>query len=107
MMMKASTWFGASTLNRTVAGTTDFTISKRPARKAPTILLDHGSIISKPLAKGEGVSVTITSGHAWITVEGEGRDHILVAQDQRDFTGPGLLVIEALERGAWVQMNWR
>jgi hypothetical protein len=47
----------------------------------------------------------VTIGHAWITMEGDARDHVLTSNEEREFAGPGLLVIEGLEQGARIQFG--
>jgi hypothetical protein len=112
MIMRTSVWFDEATLDRTVANSannrsrsTDTSSSWKPAPKAPTVQLARGGIFSRPLEKGEQVSVTVTTGHAWITMEGDAEDHVLTTDEEREFTGPGLLVIEGLEQGARIQLR--
>jgi hypothetical protein len=51
------------------------------------------------------LTVMVASGHAWITMEGDTQDHVLISHEEREFTGPGLLVIEALEQGARIRLG--
>lgn len=112
MIMRASIWFDELAMNR--ASTTDSasghartseSFSWQPAPKAPTVHLERGSVFSRPLEDGERLTVQVTSGHAWITMEGDARDHVLTSNDEREFAGPGLLVIEGLEQGARVELQ--
>jgi hypothetical protein len=73
----------------------------------PTVQLQRGSIFSKSLEAGEHVTARGISGHAWVTMEGDARDHVLSANEELEFTGPGLLVMEGLEQGAHVQLQAR
>lgn len=107
MIMRASVWSDEATLDREVADSaskrrrsTDTSSSWKPTSKSPIVHLERGSIFSKAMEEGERVSVTVTAGHAWITMEGDAEDHVLTARESREFTGPGLLVIEGLEQGA-------
>ncbi|HSI62575.1 MAG TPA: DUF2917 domain-containing protein [Candidatus Saccharimonadia bacterium] len=105
--MKASALFdtgGIASRSSDLSASSTQTTVARPARKAPTVVLERGSVMSRPLQKGETLRVSVSIGHAWITMEGDARDYVLTAHDQHEFAGPGLLVIEGLEQGAWVQM---
>jgi hypothetical protein len=111
MIMRASVWFDEATLERELANSattrtrsTD-TPSWKPAPKAPTVQLERGSIFSRPLGKDERLTVRVTFGHTWITMEGDARDHVVTSNEEREFAGPGLLVIEGLEQGARVQLG--
>lgn len=110
MNMRAFIWFDEATLDREVADPagdrshSKDTPSWKPTPKSPTVQLERGCIFSKLLANGEHVYVAVTSGHAWITLEGDAQDHVLTSHEKREFSGPGLLVIEGLEQGARVQM---
>ena len=110
MNMRASVWFGEATLESEVASSTSDRArlthaSRRPAPKAPTVQLGRGSIFSRPLEMGERLSVLVTTGHAWITMEGDAQDHVLTSNEEREFAGPGLLVIEGLEQGARIRLG--
>ncbi|WP_425468381.1 DUF2917 domain-containing protein [Roseimicrobium gellanilyticum] len=108
--MRASLWFDEATLDRGAADsassrTRPAESSRRPAPRTPAVQLERGCIFSRPLEEGECVSVMVTTGHAWITMECDVRDHVLAANDERVFAGPGLLVIEGLEQGARLQLK--
>jgi hypothetical protein len=113
MIMKASVWSDEATLDREVADSASShtrtrstgSSSRRPSLMAPTVQLERGGIFSKLLENGEHVSVTVTSGHAWITMEGDVQDHVLTSHEEREFFGPGLLVFEGLEHGAKIQLQ--
>ena len=49
------------------------------------------------LAEDEQVRLVLESGTAWVTLEGDAEDHMLVKEDRARFSGPGRLVIESLE----------
>lgn len=72
---------------------------------ALTMQLGRGDIFSKMLERGECLAVTVTSGQAWITLEGDAEDHVLGPQEMRVFHGPWLLVMEGLEMGAGVEVS--
>lgn len=107
MNMRASFWFDEATLERDVASSattrtrsTDTSSSCWPAPKTPTVQLPRGGIFSTPLENGERLNVMVISGHVWITMEGDAQDYILASEQEHEFSGPGLLVIEGLEQGA-------
>ncbi|QIF03022.1 DUF2917 domain-containing protein [Roseimicrobium sp. ORNL1] len=109
--MRASVWSDETTLDRETASpaskssrSTNPSTSWKPTPKSPTVQLARGGTFSKPLEKGERVSVTVTAGHAWITMEGDAQDHVLTVHERHEFAGPGLLVIEGLEQGARIQL---
>jgi hypothetical protein len=113
MIMRASVSFDGTTLEREVAESaknsfraTD-TASRNPSPKftSPAVQLARGCVFSQHLEKYERVSVTVTTGYAWITMEGDAEDYVLTANDAREFTGPGLLVIEGLEQGAQIKLQ--
>lgn len=111
MIMRDSVSFDEATLEREVADSAKnrplssaYTSSQKPTSKAPTMQLLRGCVFSKPLEKGESVSVTVTSGHVWITMEGDAQDHVLTVHERLEFAGPGLLVFEGLEQGARIQL---
>ena len=112
MIMRASVSFDEAMLEREVADSAknrhlscSHTPSRKPTPKAPTMQLQRGCIFSKPLEEGERVSVAVITGHAWITMESDAEDHVLTAREEREFLGPGLLVIEGLEQGARIQLQ--
>jgi hypothetical protein len=113
MIMRASVVYDEVTLDREVAHSASSHIrtrstgssSRRPSLMAPMVQLDRGGIFSKLLENGEHVSVTVTTGHAWITMEGDVQDHVLASHEEREFFGPGLLVFEGLEQGARIQLQ--
>ena len=110
MNMRASVWFDEATLECEVAKAPtrerahNRESSGRPARRTPTVQLERGSVFSKPLENGERLLVTVTMGHAWITMEGDAQDYVLTANEEQAFAGPGMLVIEGLQQGARVHL---
>ena len=57
----------------------------------PTACLARGAVAS--LAEHEGETLHCTSGHLWVTVEGEGIDHILMAGESLPIPNEGKIVI--------------
>jgi hypothetical protein len=111
MIMRTSVGLDEATLDRELTDPADTRTRStnispwRPASKAPSVQLERGSVFSKPLEKGERLSVTVMYGHAWITMEGDAQDHVLTSHEEREFAGPGLLVLEGLEQGARIRLG--
>lgn len=61
-------------------------------------------VLSCQLEPGERVVVRVKHGHAWATLEGDREDYVIAEGDPRAFSGPGLLVVQALEPGAVAQI---
>ena len=47
-----------------------------------------------------GVSLTVTRGRLWLTVDGQAQDHVLMAGQSLHLAGPARLRLGALELGA-------
>lgn len=58
--------------------------------------LTNRSIHSIRLEDGQVVRITVISGTAWVTQEGDPEDYILSPTSPLTLTGPGLLVVEAI-----------
>jgi quercetin dioxygenase-like cupin family protein len=59
--------------------------------------LARGGLRSEHLSAGQHFQLTCLTGECWITLEGDPTDHVLSQGDTLHLTGPGLLVIEALD----------
>lgn len=58
-----------------------------------------------PLAPGETLRLEVTRGTLWATQTGHSDDWILHAPVTQEFTGPGLVVIEALTASAALRLS--
>jgi hypothetical protein len=54
------------------------------------------------LEHGKGKHLLCTSGRLWVTLEHEGNDHILEPNESLDIEENGLVVISALNSGAFM-----
>jgi hypothetical protein len=61
------------------------------------ITLKRRAVASLDLAADDCLRLTTRDGTAWVTLEGSANDFVLTCSDPLEFTGPGRLVIEALE----------
>lgn len=70
--------------------------------KAPAVpsRLPARATRSLRLGTGESAELRLHTGHAWITMENDPFDYAATAGEVLRFSGPGLLVVEALEAGA-------
>jgi hypothetical protein len=61
------------------------------------ISLKRRAVTSLDLTAGDRLRLTTRDGIAWVTLEGSAEDFVLSSASPLEFTGPGRLVIEALE----------
>lgn len=59
-------------------------------------ILEEGDVISRDLAVGENLEISLISGAIWITQEGDPEDYVLHPGEKLRLIGPGKVVIEAL-----------
>jgi len=61
------------------------------------ISLKRRAVASLDLTADDSLLLTTPGGTAWVTLEGAADDFVLTSSNPLEFTGPGRLVIEALE----------
>lgn len=61
------------------------------------IFLNRRTVASLDLSADDRLRLSTSNGSAWVTLEGSPDDFVLSSSSPLDFTGPGRLVIEALE----------
>jgi hypothetical protein len=61
------------------------------------IFLNRRAVASLDLTADACLRLTTRGGTAWVTLEGAADDFVLTCSNPLEFTGPGRLVIEALE----------
>lgn len=65
--------------------------------------LASGNYVNAPrirswvLDSTQGILLKGWQGHAWVTMEGDPKDHLLAPGTELQFFGPGLLVVESLD----------
>lgn len=69
-----------------------------------TLSLARREIVSHRLVGGEKIQFRSVLGILWITMEGDSEDHVLSTGELFEVNGPGLLLLEALEDEAMVEM---
>ncbi|MCW1883529.1 DUF2917 domain-containing protein [Luteolibacter flavescens] len=63
------------------------------------ISLKNRAVVSLDLSTGDRLRLATDAGTAWVTMEGRADDLALTASQALAFSGPGRLVIEAIDGG--------
>ncbi|MDB6077513.1 MAG: hypothetical protein JWO82_1260 [Akkermansiaceae bacterium] len=79
---------------------------RRPA-EPQTVSLAARRTFSHPVAAETYIRLRHAGGegHFWVTFEGQTTDHVLSSGQSLQFTGPGLLVVEALQAAARLRID--